>query len=36
MGDQGDGKILDIKIADLKATAPDFHTHSWAGPVPGS
>ncbi|MGW2081085.1 WXG100 family type VII secretion target [Streptomyces sp. NPDC001939] len=25
-GDQG--KILDIKIADLKATAPHFHTHS--------
>ncbi|MFJ4002013.1 hypothetical protein ACIPWL_00885 [Streptomyces sp. NPDC090023] len=24
----GDGKILDIKIADLKATAPHFHTHS--------
>ncbi|AKJ10429.1 hypothetical protein ABB07_10480 [Streptomyces incarnatus] len=32
MGDQGgsggDGKILDIKIADLKQTAPHFHTHS--------
>ncbi|MFC9529023.1 hypothetical protein ACFT38_00480 [Streptomyces sp. NPDC056975] len=31
MGDQGsggDGEILDIKIADLKATAPHFHTHS--------
>jgi hypothetical protein len=31
MGDQGgsgDGKILDIKIADLKQTAPRFHTHS--------
>ncbi|WP_405551739.1 WXG100 family type VII secretion target [Streptomyces sp. NBC_01171] len=24
----GRGKILDIKIADLKATAPHFHTHS--------
>jgi len=28
MGDTSDGKILDIKIADLKATAPHFHTHS--------
>ncbi|MFI7339377.1 hypothetical protein ACIBUY_15730 [Streptomyces sp. NPDC050085] len=28
MGDHSDGKILDIKIADLKATAPHFHTHS--------
>ncbi|MEU6385699.1 hypothetical protein ABZ847_19320 [Streptomyces bauhiniae] len=29
MGDQGsDGKILDIKIADLKKTAPRFQTHS--------
>jgi hypothetical protein len=33
MGDQGggsggDGKILDIKIEDLKKTAPHFHTHS--------
>ncbi|MGN5635255.1 hypothetical protein [Streptomyces sp. AC154] len=28
MGDKGDGGILDIKIADLKATAPHFHTHS--------
>lgn len=28
MGDKSDGKILDIKIADLKATAPHFHTHS--------
>ncbi|MEU8031148.1 MULTISPECIES: WXG100 family type VII secretion target [unclassified Streptomyces] len=32
MGDQGgsggDGKILDIKMADLKQTAPHFHTHS--------
>ncbi|WP_432182253.1 hypothetical protein [Streptomyces sp. NBC_00063] len=25
-GDQGE--ILDIKLADLKATAPHFHTHS--------
>ncbi|BDH06748.1 hypothetical protein [Streptomyces seoulensis] len=28
MGDHSEGKILDIKIADLKATAPHFHTHS--------
>jgi glycine/D-amino acid oxidase-like deaminating enzyme len=28
MSDHSDGKILDIKIADLKATAPHFHTHS--------
>ncbi|KIE23127.1 hypothetical protein LK08_31510 [Streptomyces sp. MUSC 125] len=28
MGETGDGKILDIKIHDLKATAPHFHTHS--------
>ncbi|WP_037669240.1 WXG100 family type VII secretion target [Streptomyces griseus] len=28
MGDHSDGRILDIKIADLKATAPHFHTHS--------
>ncbi|MEU2248488.1 hypothetical protein [Streptomyces sp. NPDC019224] len=28
MGDHSDGKILDIKIADLKAAAPHFHTHS--------
>ncbi|MET7898958.1 WXG100 family type VII secretion target [Streptomyces mirabilis] len=31
MGDKGSGsggEILDIKIADLKATAPHFHTHS--------
>ncbi|MFJ3661082.1 hypothetical protein ACIPPM_11520 [Streptomyces sp. NPDC090119] len=29
MGDQGsDGKILDIKMADLKKTAPRFQTHS--------
>ncbi|MFG2778216.1 hypothetical protein ACGFY7_10205 [Streptomyces prunicolor] len=28
MGDKSDGEILDIKIADLKATAPHFHTHS--------
>ena len=28
MGDKTDGEILDIKIADLKATAPHFHTHS--------
>lgn len=28
MGDKSEGKILDIKIADLKATAPHFHTHS--------
>ncbi|WP_324609107.1 hypothetical protein [Streptomyces sp. MUSC 125] len=28
MGEPGDGKILDIKIHDLKATAPHFHTHS--------
>ncbi|MBJ7003742.1 hypothetical protein JG491_27350 [Streptomyces sp. CRPSP2-6A1] len=29
MGGQGDdGKILDIKIDDLKKTAPHFHTHS--------
>lgn len=27
-GSDGDGEILDIKIADLKATAPHFHTHS--------
>jgi hypothetical protein len=27
-GSGGDGEILDIKIADLKATAPRFHTHS--------
>ncbi|MFJ8821740.1 WXG100 family type VII secretion target [Streptomyces sp. NPDC102467] len=27
-GSGGDGEILDIKIADLKATAPHFHTHS--------
>ncbi|MET7542898.1 hypothetical protein [Streptomyces sp. NPDC005507] len=26
--DKSDGEILDIKIADLKATAPHFHTHS--------
>ena len=28
MGDQNSGEILHIKIADLKATAPHFHTHS--------
>ncbi|MGV9990289.1 hypothetical protein [Streptomyces sp. NPDC003374] len=28
MGDHSDGRIPDIKIADLKATAPHFHTHS--------
>ncbi|WP_405621104.1 WXG100 family type VII secretion target [Streptomyces sp. NBC_00076] len=31
MGDKGsggDGEILDIKIAELKKTAPHFHTHS--------
>ncbi|MDR3083400.1 MAG: hypothetical protein LBV60_21200 [Streptomyces sp.] len=27
-GTGGKGEILDIKIADLKATAPHFHTHS--------
>lgn len=28
MGEPGGGKILDIKIHDLKATAPHFHAHS--------
>jgi len=28
MGDADDGEILDIQIADLKATAPKFLTHS--------
>lgn len=28
MSDKGDSKILDIEIADLKATAPHFGTHS--------
>ena len=28
MGDAGDGEILDIKLADLQATAPKFLTHS--------
>ncbi|MFJ4920731.1 hypothetical protein [Streptomyces sp. NPDC088725] len=28
MSDASDGRILDVKIADLKATAPHFHTHS--------
>ncbi|MEU0861043.1 hypothetical protein GTY20_16655 [Streptomyces sp. SID4946] len=27
-GQRDDGKILDIKIDDLKKTAPHFHTHS--------
>ncbi|MFI9809638.1 WXG100 family type VII secretion target [Streptomyces sp. NPDC052301] len=27
MSDGSSGEILDIKIADLKATAPHFHTH---------
>ena len=27
-GSSGEGEILDIKLADLKATAPQFHTHS--------
>ena len=28
MGDADDGEILDIKLADLQATAPQFLTHS--------
>ncbi|MFF7970841.1 WXG100 family type VII secretion target [Streptomyces sp. NPDC007905] len=28
MSDTNSGEILQIKIADLKATAPHFHTHS--------
>lgn len=28
MGDAGDGEVLDIKLADLQATAPKFLTHS--------
>ncbi|WP_327290165.1 hypothetical protein [Streptomyces sp. NBC_01198] len=28
MGDASDGEILDIKLTDLQATAPQFLTHS--------